>query len=149
MLGISLLYPLRPIKMIATLRIPEEQWTEMLRHVKDNAPLEACGLLAGKNEQVEKVLLVRNQAQSPVRFVMDPYEQLHAFQWIESHTLDLVGIFHSHPAGPETVSATDVAEAAYEVVSVIWSRDNDEWKARGFWIQDGEVTEVSLLFGEE
>ncbi len=121
----------------------------MLRHVKDNAPLEACGLLAGKNEQVEKVLLVRNQAQSPVRFVMDPYEQLHAFEWIEAHMLDLVGIFHSHPAGPETVSATDVAEAAYEVVSVIWSHNNGEWKARGFWIQDGEVTEVSLLIGEE
>jgi proteasome lid subunit RPN8/RPN11 len=111
--------------------------------------LEACGLLAGKKDRVEKVLLVRNQAQSPVRFVMDPYEQLQAFEWIESHMLDLVGIFHSHPAGPETASATDIAEAAYEVVSVIWSRSHGAWKARGFWIHAGEVTEVSLLIGEE
>jgi proteasome lid subunit RPN8/RPN11 len=135
--------------MVSVLRIRQEHWNEMLRHVKHHAPLEACGLLAGKNDQVEKVLLVRNQAQSPVRFVMDPYEQLHAFEWIESHTLDLVGIFHSHPAGPETASVTDVAEAAYEVVSVIWSRNNGVWKARGFWIQDKEVTEVSLMIGEE
>jgi len=35
---------------------------------------------------------VRNQAQSPVRFVMDPYEQLHAFDWIDSNGLDLVGM---------------------------------------------------------
>ena len=134
--------------MNSRLKIPEEQWDEMLRHVKHHAPLEACGLLAGKNDRVEKVLLIRNQAQSPVRFVMDPYEQLHAFEWIESHRLDLVGIFHSHPAGPETASATDIAEAAYEVVSVIWSRSQNEWKARGFWIQDGEVTDVSLLLGK-
>src|SRR5512138_3158853 len=106
--------------MISTLKIPEEQWDEMLRHVKHHAPLEACGLLAGKNDRVEKVLLVRNQAQSPVRFVMDPYEQLDAFEWIDSHALDLLGIFHSHPAGPGTASPTDIAKAAYEVVHLIW-----------------------------
>lgn len=121
----------------------------MLEHVKSHVPLEACGLLAGKNNRVEKVILVRNQAQSPVRFVMDPYEQLQAFEWIESHELDLIGIFHSHPAGPETASVTDITEAAYEVVSVIWSGKNDEWKARGFWIEHGEVMDVPLLVSEE
>jgi len=93
---------------------------------------------------VEKVIEVRNQAQSPVRFVMDPYEQLKAFDWIESNGLDLLGIFHSHPAGPETASATDIAEAAYEVVHVIWSRIEDSWQARGFWIENGEAIEVTL-----
>ncbi len=87
-----------------------------------HVPLEACGLLAGRNGSVKKVLPVRNQAQSPVRFVMDPYEQLQAFEWIDSQELELVGIFHSHPAGPETVSATDIREAAYEVVHLVWSR---------------------------
>ena len=94
-------------------------------------------MLAGKNDRVEKVILVRNQAQSPVRFVMDPYEQLQAFDWIESNGLDLLGIFHSHPAGPETASATDIAEAAYEVVHLIWSRKQDRWQVRGFWIENG------------
>lgn len=116
----------------------------MLRMVKEIAPLEACGLLAGRNEQVEYVIPVRNQAQSPIRFIMDPYEQLDAFEWIDSHGLDLLGIFHSHPTGPETVSATDIAEAAYEVVHVIWSCTEDQWKARGFWIINGQVQEVAL-----
>jgi len=134
--------------MISPLYINKQQWDEMLEHVKSYVPLEACGLLAGKNNRLEKVILVRNQAQSPVRFVMDPYEQLQAFEWIESQGLDLIGIFHSHPAGPEIASVTDIAEAAYQVVSVIWSRKNDEWKARGFWIEDGEVMDVPLLFNE-
>jgi proteasome lid subunit RPN8/RPN11 len=117
---------------------------EMVQHIQEQAPLEACGLLAGKNDRVEKVILVRNQAQSPVRFVMDPYQQLEAFEWIESQALDLVGIFHSHPAGPETPSPTDLAEAAYEVVNIIWSRLNGIWQARGFRIDHGQVHEIAL-----
>jgi len=116
----------------------------MLSYVDNNLPLEACGLLAGTDNRVEKVIRVRNQAQSPVRFVMDPYEQLRAFDWIESSGLDLLGIFHSHPAGPETASATDIGEAAYEVIHVIWSRIEDRWRARGFWIENGDASEVTL-----
>jgi len=122
----------------------KEHWQEMLHYVDSHLPLEACGLLAGTDNQVEKVIGVRNQAQSPVRFVMDPYEQLRAFDWIESSGLDLLGIFHSHPAGPETASATDIVEAAYEVIHVIWSRIEDRWRARGFWIENGDASEVTL-----
>jgi proteasome lid subunit RPN8/RPN11 len=128
--------------------ISKKHWQEILEYVEQNAPFESCGLLAGKNGQVEKVILVRNQAQSAVRFVMDPYDQLKAFDWIESNQLDLLGIFHSHPAGPETASATDIAEAAYEVVHLIWSRNQDHWKVRGFWIENGGTTEVSLQIVE-
>ncbi len=131
--------------MILQLIFSQAQIDEMICHVEEQAPLEACGLLAGKIDRVEKVILVQNQAQSPERFVMDPYEQLEALEWIESHALDLVGIFHSHPAGPETVSPTDLAEAAYEVVHIIWSRTNGAWKSRGFWIENRQATEVALL----
>lgn len=131
--------------MISQLLLRQSQISEMIQHVEEQTPLEACGLLAGKKDRVEKVILVRNQARSPVRFVMDPYQQLAAFEWIESHGLDLLGIFHSHPAGPETVSPTDIAEAAYEVVHIIWSRPNGQWIARGFWIENGQATEVNLL----
>lgn len=130
--------------MITRIKFNASSYQEMLEHVTRHAPLEACGLLAGKEARVEKVILVRNQAQSPVRFVMDPYEQLQAFEWIDSQSLDLVGIFHSHPAGPETVSPTDIREAAYEVVHVICSRAGNVWKARGFWIENGQVQEVLL-----
>jgi proteasome lid subunit RPN8/RPN11 len=124
--------------------ISKNHWQVMLEHVAERDPLEACGLLAGKNNEVEKVILVRNQAQSPVRFVMDPYEQLQAFDWIDSNGLELLGVFHSHPAGPETVSITDINEAAYEVVHLIWSQNHGRWRVRGFWIENGSATEVPL-----
>jgi [CysO sulfur-carrier protein]-S-L-cysteine hydrolase len=130
--------------MIQVLELNNALLQELITYVDRHVPLEACGLLAGKAARVEKMIGVLNQAQSPVRFVMDPYEQLHAFDWIESNGLDLVGIFHSHPTGPETVSPTDIAEAAYAVVHLILSRSDNQWKARGFWIEDGAACEVTL-----
>lgn len=130
--------------MIQVLELSNALLQELIAYVDRHAPLEACGLLAGKEARAEKMIGVLNQAQSPVRFVMDPYEQLHAFDWIESQGLDLVGIFHSHPTGPETASATDIGEAAYAVVHLILSRRENQWKARGFWIEDGSACEVTL-----
>jgi proteasome lid subunit RPN8/RPN11 len=124
--------------------LSQNHWQEMLEHVRHQVPLEACGLLAGTNDRVEIVIPVRNQAQSPVRFVMDPYEQLQAFDWIESHGLEILGIFHSHPTGPETVSRTDMEEAAYDVVHLIWSKTGERWQVRGFWIESGSASEVPL-----
>jgi len=130
--------------MIPQLIISNALLQEMIEHVSQHAPLEACGLLAGKEDRVEKVIGIPNQAQSPTRFVMDPYEQLKAFDWVESNKLDLLAIFHSHPAGPETVSTTDIAEAAYDVVHIILSQKDKHWKVRGFWIENNEALEVTL-----
>lgn len=130
--------------MRKTLIMKPEHLQEMEQHVSTQAPLEACGLLAGKGDSVENVLAVRNADQSPVRFRMDPQEQVDAFEWMDANGLDLVGIFHSHPSGPETASVTDIAEAAYEVVHLIWSRSGRDWSVRGFWIEQGKSTEVDL-----
>lgn len=100
--------------------------------------------MAGRDSTVESVLAVTNQAQSPVRYVMEPREQLRAFEWIDAQGLDLVGIFHSHPTGPETVSPTDIAEAAYPVVYIILAPVRGTWHTRGFWIEDGKFDEVTL-----
>jgi proteasome lid subunit RPN8/RPN11 len=127
-----------------SLSLTNEQLNTMIAHVDSQLPLEACGLLAGRGSRVESVIEVTNQAKSPVRYVMDPVEQLRAFEWIESRGLDLLGIFHSHPTGPETVSPTDIADSAYPVVHVILSRMDGEWRARAFWIEGEGYREVPL-----
>lgn len=101
-------------------------------------------MLAGKNGRVERIFPIRNQAQSPVRFRMDPKEQLDAFEWIDSHGQELLGIFHSHPNGPGEVSETDIEEAAYPVVHIVLDGSDGLWRARGFWIEDGKAAEVTL-----
>ena len=116
----------------------------MRRHVARRAPLEACGLLAGNDCRVEIVLPIANAVQSRVRFRMEPLVQLYAFDWIETHGLELVGIFHSHPTGPGTPSQIDFDEAAYPVAQVIWSRHGKGWQARGFWIELDQAAEILL-----
>jgi len=127
-----------------SLTLTTEQMQEMIDHASEHAPLEACGILAGKNRKVHKVIRMRNQAQSPVRYLMAPADQLEAFNWMDSNGLELIGIFHSHPRGPETVSPTDIAEAAYAVVHVILACLVTEWRIRGFWIENGTYHEVPL-----
>src|ERR671910_592845 len=61
-------------KIMRQLVISKMQWHEMRDHVALHAPFEACGLLAGNKDRVEKVIFVWNQAQRPDRFVMEPYE---------------------------------------------------------------------------
>jgi [CysO sulfur-carrier protein]-S-L-cysteine hydrolase len=138
--------------MIERLRVSTEHWEQMRAHVQACEPMEGCGLLAGKGVAVERVYPIGNAAQSPNRFRMDPVEQLRAFQQLEDQSLELVGVFHSHPAAGRDgttrlaePSETDVREAAYPVVHVIWSQGSGLWQARGFWIAENGFNEVPLV----
>lgn len=78
---------------------------------------------------------------------MNAREQLRAFRAIEEAGLQLVGIFHSHPSvssGQLAPSATDIQEAAYPVVQVIWFQQAGSWTVRGFWIEEGRAAPVTL-----
>lgn len=126
------------------LKLTKKQLEEMIGQAEAEVPLEACGLLAGKDGNVCAVIPITNQAQSATRYFMEAGEQLRAFFWIEAHGLDLIGIYHSHPNGPEIVSATDIRESAYKVVQVVLSRQNQGWQAKGFLIEDGTFREADL-----
>ena len=130
--------------MITELVIPAAIWRQMRRHVHRTAPLEACGLLAGKDEQVSLSQGIRNDQRSPVRFQMNPKEQLKAFNLFEDMSLDLLAIYHSHPSGPTHPSPSDIRQAAYAVAYIIWSQQGEEWKADGYWIESEQVTVVRL-----
>ena len=121
-----------------------KHWLAMRRQVDRWMPLEGCGLLAGKGEIVELCLGIPNQERSPLSFRMPARWQWRAFQKIESAGLDLLAIFHSHPAGPDFPSARDIAECMYPVVQVIWSHQDGHWEARGFMLQGGQAVEIPL-----
>lgn len=132
------------------LEVSPEPWRLMEEEVSRHAPEEACGLLAGRDGRAWAALPVTNALHSPVRFSMDPREQLRAMTWIEEQGLELVGIYHSHPQGPPAPSATDLAEDAYPgVLYVIWFRSGQGWQARAFAIDAGAVQEVGLRIYEK
>lgn len=130
--------------MMRELILPHSAWQAMRRHVRRRVPLEACGLLAGKAGQVEMVIGVTNAARSPVRYRMEPHAQWRAFNKIEQMGMELLAIYHSHPKGPPHPSPTDIQEASYAVVHIIWFPRAENWQADGFWIEAGQVSQVSL-----
>lgn len=127
------------------MRIPADLRAQMLAHLQDRLPEEGCGLLGGTPGEARVVIPVENELHSPVRFRMRAMDQLRAFQQLENSGLELVGIFHSHPAGPEAPSATDVAEFYYPgVIAVICARAGGGWAVRAFSIEAGAVREIPI-----
>jgi proteasome lid subunit RPN8/RPN11 len=130
--------------MIQELILPKTALASMKRHVQRLSPLEACGLLAGRGQRIELVIGVRNLARSPSRYLMSPIGQLRAFSRIEQSQMELLSIYHSHPKGPSHPSPTDIQEAMYPVVYIIWSPQAGKWQADGFWIESGQFSVVTL-----
>jgi proteasome lid subunit RPN8/RPN11 len=132
-----------------SISIHKEHWQEMLTHVLDSLPEEACGLLGGKSDRVFIVLPIDNIAQSPVSFRMDPRQQVEGLIQLEREDLELVGIYHSHPNGPALPSDSDLKEAAYpEAAFLIWSISDGEWQCNAFALFPGGARDIPIRIEE-
>ncbi len=132
-----------------SLIIPIAIYQEMLAEVSRRAPEEACGLLGGVVQGGQglaaRAWALTNRLHSPVRYQIDPLEQLAAFQAMDDAGLSLVAIYHSHPHGPPHPSPTDIAEAFYpESVYLIWAHDGERWSAQAFHIQNEQTHPVII-----
>jgi proteasome lid subunit RPN8/RPN11 len=117
----------------------------VLNHVQACLPEEGCGLIAGRGRVIQRVFPIRNQARSTTEFVMDPEQQVETLLYLEDQGLELLAIFHSHPAGPSLPSPRDLADAAYPgVVHIILSPGEIGWITRGFLIIDGDFQEIEI-----
>lgn len=148
-----------------TVVLPDPVREELLAHAREGAPEEVCGILAGIRgggdgadgdeddpdehrdggpvHRVESHHPAENVADTPrTRYEIDPREQLELMERIEDAGREVVGFYHSHPAGPAEPSATDAAQAtwpgrSYVVVSL--GRDGDDSEASvGSWRWTGE-----------
>ncbi len=130
--------------------LPASLWEQMRSDVQTRSPQEACGLVGGLQRRALQVYPVINALHSPVRYRMQPEEQVRIFLALEKHGWDLLAIYHSHPAGPGQPSPTDLAEAAYpEAVYLIWFPQAGEWTCRGFLIQEDQYTEIPVWIVDE
>ncbi|MFQ5940817.1 MAG: Mov34/MPN/PAD-1 family protein [Nitrososphaerales archaeon] len=96
--------------MIRRLVLSHKHADELRRFANDTLPQESCALLLGKIEGddtiVSRVIFTKNADKSTTTFSIEPNELLEAYKEAENSRLDIVGVFHSHPA-PAKPSATD------------------------------------------
>ena len=112
-------FPSQPDQLLVPLLI----WQAMVDHASICLPEECCGLLGGGLNgavaSAESIFPVTNILHSPVRFYMDPGDQVRILQEIEDRQMELTGIFHSHPKGPQVPSETDIQEFFYPGVAAL------------------------------
>ncbi|MBW8038403.1 MAG: M67 family metallopeptidase [Planctomycetes bacterium] len=123
----------------------------MVAQARAEAPIEACGILAGSNNRVEKLYKMTNAEKRSDHFMMEPAEQFKVVKDIRSSGLEMLAIFHSHPATPTRPSAEDIRLAlTLDVTYVIVSLENRDHPAvKGFLLENGRVTEVPVRIVEQ
>jgi proteasome lid subunit RPN8/RPN11 len=130
---------------LTPMRIPRAIYEEMVRHAREDAPNECCGLIGGEDGEAKTLYRARNAEASPLRYNLDPQDQFRIMTEMEERGEELSAIYHSHTGSPAYPSQTDINLAAYPdtlylIVSLVEGED-----LRGFNIRDGEVTEVDLV----
>ena len=85
----------------------------MVRHAREAAPAECCGLLLGHGDTIVEAVRTRNLAETPTRFLIDPKDHIDRRRDARQRGLDVIGFYHSHPQSPALPSETDREEAAY------------------------------------
>jgi proteasome lid subunit RPN8/RPN11 len=87
---------------------------ECVAHAREAAPLECCGLLLGRGDEIVEAARARNIADDPAtRFLIDPADHFAALRAARERGLEVVGFYHSHPASPAEPSVRDIAEFGY------------------------------------
>ncbi len=136
------------------LNIKKADFQSLIDHCLAGYPNESCGMLGGKDGRVEKVYLMQNAKPGPDYYEMEPEEQFRVMKDIRDSGLDMIGLFHSHPAGQAYPSNVDVRnaywpgtelpnypDAIYVIISLM---DRSKPVARGFTIEEGKINEIPV-----
>jgi proteasome lid subunit RPN8/RPN11 len=145
--------------------LPQEFAQEMVAQAKEEAPYEACGIIAGKEGRAVKLYRTANAEHSTTTYRLVPEEQYRIFVEMEKKGWELYGIYHSHPVSPAYPSPRDIEmayypETAYFIVGLYrWPRFCfgllrgvlapllAKPYIRAFRIAEGEVREEELVIG--
>jgi len=131
------------------IRIPRSIYEKMIEHARREDPVECCGILGGKDKIIQKSFEIKNLKSSSVQFLMDPQEQLNAFEEMEKSSMKMVAIYHSHPHTIPFPSEMDVQRTFdREMPSIIISlKKKDEPMVKAFRIEKEAIylEEIELL----
>ncbi len=128
---------------------------EMVLHCVEGRPNEACGMLGAKDGEIVRVFKMANASPSPVRYSLEPGEQLAVYNALDEGGWDLGGVFHSHTHTEAYPSPTDVRLASEDVPYLIVSLMNEPAEIRAFRIvkenwtaTDGDIEELPVAIAK-
>jgi proteasome lid subunit RPN8/RPN11 len=124
---------------------------EVFKHTRESAPLECCGLLAGHIAGGVGVVTTRypieNAAGSPTEFETDARGMFVAFRSMREHGIELLAVYHSHPASEPVPSRRDIERNTYgeTVLHVIVGIAGAEPAVRAWWLTETDYHAAELV----
>jgi proteasome lid subunit RPN8/RPN11 len=127
------------------MRIARSMLDRIVAQARDEAPNECCGIVGTRDGRAVSVYPVRNAAASPLRYEIDPKDQLRVFEALDEAELEVGAIYHSHTRSAPEPSQTDInlafyPDAVYVIVGVAGEADD----VRAWHIKDGRVSAAPL-----
>ncbi len=137
------------------IRMPYQFLDEMVDYARENLPNEACGLIAGtedeEGKEIKKVYYLTNADAAMDHFTMNPQEQLSAIKDMRANGWKPLGNWHSHPQSPSRPSEEDKRlaydpKASYMILSLMAQNP----VLNSFHIENQAVEKEDLqIFSEE
>jgi [CysO sulfur-carrier protein]-S-L-cysteine hydrolase len=129
------------------MRIARDLYEEMIAHAREDAPNECCGMVGTADGRAMAVYRAVNAEASPLRFRIDPEEQLELHNRIDDAGLELGAIYHSHTRTEPRPSQTDInfAKLWPGVLWIIVGLSGDAVDVRTWRIDDGKVSDAELV----
>ncbi|MBW3594748.1 MAG: M67 family metallopeptidase [Actinobacteria bacterium] len=136
--------------MTDPLRIPRRFADEIVQHCITGRPNEACGMVGLLDGEVVKVFRMTNAAGSPLRYSLEPREQLAVENTLAEKGWEGAP-FHSHTRTEAYPSPTDVRLAVGDIPYLIVSVAQEPAQIKAFLIvkenwedETGDIEEVPV-----
>ena len=111
------------------IELPKTEVAKIQMHGEKTFPFECCGLLIGKisNDEIRSVLKTQsveniNKKNPERRYNINPLDFIKIEAEADTHGLQIIGIYHSHPNHPARPSKFDLELAwpnfSYIVISI-------------------------------
>ena len=136
------------------IKLKKSDYDIIVEHAKKEAPIEACGLIAGEisgeDRIIKKVYILTNTDHAEEHFTLDPKEQLAAVKDMRAEGLIPLGNWHSHPVSPSRPSDEDKrlafdSSASYLILSLM----DDKPVLNSFHIEGDTATKEELVIVED
>jgi proteasome lid subunit RPN8/RPN11 len=121
--------------------VPPAILEQLVAHAREEAPNEACGLIAFRDGVAERYLPGENVLASPYRFELKPRDPADFFLEDEGYEL---AVFHSHPQTEPKPSRTDVENIGLWEGRPYLILRADTRELLGWRIVDGRVESLAL-----
>jgi len=131
------------------IRIEAEPWDAMVAHARETYPNECCGAMLGSTDGDQKTVRIALRLHNAfegaqaARYELRPEDLLAADKAARERSMDLIGIYHSHPDCDAYFSKTDLQNSCPWYSFVVLSIQKGEFHHANSWLPNADQTDAA------